>query len=382
MNFRTLLALTSVLVLASCTGSDGIFASIEDEEKIVSLGGLSETATVTHMAESTTLGMYFAAGGRALFSRSSDSSTTDWDSSTVGGSDEVIAVGTTGGSTVWAVASEKLWKSTDGSSWTEVPLSTSTDAVYDLVPIRTGDGYSSTELLVVTKDTDDSINRAYRIGSDGTTFSAVSLVGTTNSGGTISITSLRYPVVSAVFDGTDYYLVNENYLWRVNSSFSSASVVDVSGPTSGYRGLIYVDDQGFYLTTRSNGTTGGGIYTSAVGGDSISFTTIVSDADKNSVPLSFGSLLYNEENLSLWVATEAAEDTYEGQGYVEVTLPDDYDSEPRTDSNNYESSDIVTSAVGTFFLASDGTYFLGTVAHGLWTWEWAGTDDDSTWSQQ
>lgn len=383
MYLRTLLVLASALVLASCTGgTDGIFASIEKERKIVSLGGLSETATVTHMAESTTLGMYFATGGRALFSRSSDSSSKKWDSSTVGGSDEVKAVGTTNGSTVWAAASNKLWRSTDGSAWTAVSLSTPADAVVGLVPIRTDDGYSSTELLVVTADTDGSINRVYRIAADGTTFTALPLVGTVGTGLVSPIASIASEVHSAIFDGTDYYLVNENFLWRIDSSFSSASVVNVSGPQSGYRGLIYLDDHGFYLTTGNNATTGGGIYTSAVGGDSMSLTTIVSDADKNSVPLSFATLIYNDKNESLWVGTRAAEETYEGQGYVEVTLPSDYESTPRTDSNNYKSSDIVTSAVGTFFRGSDGTYFLGTVAHGLWTWNWEGSDSDSTWSQQ
>ena len=69
MNLRNLLTGLGVLILAaSCTsGTEGIFASLEREQKIVSAGGLNTKATVTHMAELN--GRYYAAGGGSLFQR-------------------------------------------------------------------------------------------------------------------------------------------------------------------------------------------------------------------------------------------------------------------------------------------------------------------------
>lgn len=369
MNLRIVFtALAALILAASCTsGTEGIFASIEREQKIVSLGGLNKSATVTHMAELS--GKYYATGGRALFSRSTAAGTSTWDKSTVGGFTEVAAVGVAG-TKVWSVAGGNLYSSPDGSSWTKVNLAGG-DAVYDLVPVMKNDGFTSTELIVVCGDT-ASHEFVYKIDNTATIGPRVDLSGT----------PVISAVASAVFTGTEYYLASESYVWNLNSSFAAPTAVTVTGaPVSGFAGLL-VHGSKLYLSTVSLGTTGGGLYSAAsASGTSLTFAAIKTNAQTTTgKTVTFGSMLYNAVNASLWVATGAST-VVEGTGYAEVsnlsTTPS-YSLIPTTNSNNYNSSSLPTSSVSALFRGSDLSYYVGTVAHGLWVWN-ASTQ---VWSQQ
>lgn len=373
MKLNPLPAWAGILLLglaASCTsGTDGIFASIESEEKIVSNGGLSETATVTHMAESTTLNKYFATGGRALFSR--DTAATKWSKSTVGGSSEVAAVGASG-TLVWAVADGTLYASPDGDTWTAQSLDDSSDQVVNLVPVRMADGYSADDLVVVTKDSDDSLSRVYFIDGGTLNTTGVDLTAANAAGGTLSA-----GVISAVTDGTVYYLASENYLWSVNSTFTTATKLTIDdGPNTGYQGLLYFGStETLYLTTMSIDTTGGGIYSASVTAGteatSVSFDGIKTNAKtSSSYPVWFTSMIYNATAGVFWVATGASTST-EGTGFAQVTQSGGYSLIPTSTSvnvSNYKSSDLPSSVISCLFQGSTG-YFVGTVAHGLWYWK-------------
>lgn len=364
MNLRILPLLAAIGLLASCTsGTEGIFASLEREQKIISLGGLSPSATVTSMAESG--GKYYATGGKALFSRSTTGTT--WDKSTVGGSTEVQAVGVTA-SDLWAVANRTLYRLVV-DTWTPVAVP-GTLAAIDLIPVRSANGHATSELVLVTDD-GGKANTVFRI-SGPTVGGALDL-----KGAFADLSAETQTVTSAATDGTNYYLACESFLWKVDSGFTAATRPAISGiPISGYRGLIYFSGT-LTVSTRSNGTGGGGLYQiTDTTQTTWAFTAIASDVKVDSNPVSFGQFMANATNSSIWVATESTT-TQEGNGYMELdgTV---LSTTPNTDQSNYKSSILPKSAVGTFFRSSTAEYFLGTVAHGLWSWNPAA----KTWSQQ
>jgi len=374
MNLRILLSgLAILIVAASCSsGTEGIFASIEREQKIVSLGGLSKYATVTHMAELVTgsSNRYYITGGQALFSRATSAVT--WDKTTIGGViTNVSAVGTTGGTpgtTVWVIAGGNLYSSADGKTWTDQTPTGATP--FDLIPIRKGDGVSSDELLLTT--TNGSLHQfAYLISGSGVG-SKVDL-GTSFSG----------PEVTSVVNNgaASYVLLNDSmaWTWDGNPGTATGLPLTISGNSHRFQGLIYRTGTGYYLSTKSKDTTGGGIYfrSDLSGGN---FSPLQSDVKSSDAPVSFHQFLYNTTNSSLWIATGASTTT-EGNGYAEMDVSGaNFSMTPRTNSHNYTSSAIPTFAVGVLFKASDGTYFLGTIAHGLWYWDSA--DTKNPWKQQ
>lgn len=377
MNLHHLAATLAVALLAaSCTsGTEGIFASIEREQKIVSLGGLSKTATVTSMAEFGS--KYFATGGKALFSRAVTGTT--WDKGTIDGKTEVAAVGATS-TAVWAVAGGTLYRSTDGTTWTAatIPSQPAGETPSNLIPVRRDDGVTSDELILVLETSAKLMNRVYRISGSAVTSTPIILGG----GGSLSahVNSAVYQDDISTTTTTAYYLASESYLWQVNATFNSFSVVTVTAgdPVSGYAGILYLDSNDtLYLGTKSNGGTGGGLYSVTNPNTTPNFTTLYTNVKVGTNPVTFGQFLFNTTNSELWVATGATIGQ-EGNGYMELTLPGVLSTTPQnTDSNNYTSTSLKTYYVGTLFKGSTG-YFLGTVAHGLWTWN----SSTKIWSQQ
>jgi len=386
MNLRIpLTGLATLILLASCTaGTEGIFASLEREQKIVSLGGLNKYATVTHMSElGAPVNKYFITGGQAMFSRAVSAVT--WDKTPAGGRSDVAAVGTTGGApgnTVWAISGGTLYRSADGSNWISQPLSGG-EAAYDLIPIRKSDGVSNDELFLTTVGSD-----LYRYGylvkssSPSTPLTTRVDLGSASSG---------LAVTSAINDGASYWLINGATLWQSNGATAAEVAVTFDGNAAhehGYQGLIYLSGasvhgaNGYYLSTQSHGSTGGGLYFGTTAGN---FTPVKTDVSSSNLsagePVSFQQFLYNDHNQSLWISTGASTLT-EGTGYGELMVPSNsFTMTPVTNTNNYNSSAIPTYSVGTLFRASNGIYFLGTVAHGLWYWDIA-TSTSSPWKQQ
>jgi len=390
MKIHSTLAVAAVLILAtSCSaGTSGIFASIEREQKVVSLGGISKTATVTSMAELTSVSphLYFATGGRSLFIRSAG--TVPWNKTTVDGKPQVIAVGSTGGpagahpvETIFAVAANgdgsgaTLYKYDQASGlWPSVP-GLGGDTPSGLVPIRTSDGYTNDELLLVTYvGSPPSYQNVYVINNSGVLGPSINLAS--------GLGSLSANVTSAVFTGVTYYFASESYLWSSDGTTAN-KVATSGGAIHGYKGLLYFGGT-LYLSTISKDSSGGGLYSATL--PSLSFTGIGGSSNNESVksssgsPVSFAQFLFNTTNNSIWVATGATTLT-EGTGYMEFTPGSStLQTTPNTDSNNYNSTVLPNSAVGVLFADHESTtspnYFLGTFSQGLWGWS------NRTWIQQ
>jgi hypothetical protein len=412
-----LLAVAVLVLAASCTsGTSGIFASLEREQKIVSLGGLSTTASVTSMAELTgvTPHLYFLTGGQNLFTK--QAGTVTWNSTTVAGNSQVAAVGSVGGpgssnsETVYAVANSTLYKTIDGSNWNVVPL-TGSDFAFNLVPIRNSDGVSSTELLVVAQQNDSYSNNAgdagstpdnvdvYIISAAGSLSNPISIqysVQQTFTNPNTPFEGISAPVLTAVKLTTNsYYFADETYIWYCNGT--SASLVNVGGsaPNTGYQGLLYLLNttnnavtNTLYLSTMSINTTGGSLYSATPSGTTLNFALIPYSGGAvyvNSRPVWLTQLLYETEFNTLWIATGAST-AYQGTGYIEYnpSNTDIYIPPSTTDSSNYNSSVLPTSAVGVLWADHETTttYFLGTLSQGLWAWNGTTNTSDPTWTQQ
>jgi|GEM_PF-3438947 hypothetical protein len=417
MNLRTLLTGLAVLILAtSCTaGTQGIFASIEQEQKIVTTGNLNTAATVTRMAELITsapsTGVLFVSGGQALFSKPNTVSSGTWGTSSVDQHGNVAAVGVAG-STVYAVAGGGLYQSTDGSNWTATSGLASGDIPYDLIPVRNSDGVTNNDLILVTMisytDPGNSsatlyqFGRIYMITPSGINLTPFILNDPTGSSAS---TGLGAPVISAATNGTTstagtvFYLASTSYLWCWNGSDSATATAEAytGGPVNtNYTGLIYlgtpyqsstVINQLYVATGIKSGTTSGGsLYVStnstapllSPGG----WTTITSSLSYNSLPVNFGQFLYNTTNSSLWIATgNTTGAVQQGTGYMELTVPgNSFSTTPITNSSNYSSSGLYTYAVGCLFYSQNGYYYLGTRAHGLWYWNESG-NSSNPWTQ-
>ncbi len=392
MKYPFFLLLLAILILATgCSpGTEGIFASIEREQKVQSLGGMNKYATITSMAELTasTPHRYFATGGRALFTRPLGA--VQWDQMKVGGNAEILSVGSVTdalgtGKAVFAIAGGTLWQNTNGTEagWTSVfsTIASGGDTPVTLIPIRSTDGKWSQELLVVTTNVSNSYQNVYRINTtDGTTMNVTAPLNLASAAG---MGTLSTGVTSAATDGTNYYLVNQSFLWTVNSSFTSATKITVSGVDHvAYQGVLYLGTT-LYLSTMSNAGSGGGLYTvGSPSGGGFSFGKLTSDStevDKNSYPVWFTQFLYNQRNTSIWIATYSSTYT-QGTGYMEYSSGTLHTT-PITSENNYNSTVLPTSAVGVLFADYEGpNYFLGTLSQGLW--QWSGTGSSATWVQQ
>jgi hypothetical protein len=381
-----------VLFAASCSpGTEGIFASIEREQKVQSLGGMNKYATITSMAEMTSVTphRYFATGGQALFTR--NYGVVQWDKTTVGGYSTVAAVGTVGAfgsEKAFAIANGQLWVTSDGATWNTV--SVGTDTPYDLIPIRDNGGQFNSEILLVTFHNEPSTNQpsyqyVYKIDTSGSVTGPVNLL----VGSAASLNGLSSNVSSAVNDGSNYYLVNQNYLWKIASFSGSAVQISVSStdgwPTHNLQGILFLSSSNtLYLSTMSNANNGGAIYsityTPPSVATSFAFTPLATGISKNSYPVWFTQFLYNQRNTSLWIATYAS--TYvQGTGYMEYASGS-LSTTPNTSENNYNSTVLPTSAVGVLYADHESApnYFLGTLAQGLW--QWSGSGSSATWVQQ
>ena len=376
MNLRNLLTVFAVwLLLASCTsGTEGIFASIEREQKIVDAGNLSNTSTITHMAEFN--GRYYAAGGGALFHRATGTSSWDSTSSLNGtGNRKYVAVGKTTTHLFvlvneGATATNKVFSSSDASTWTDI-----TPAGFipvSLVPIRNRDGITSDQLVVTASD----FRNVFLI-SGGSVGSAVDLV----TGGGNEITA-------AAKSGTDYYLVNESRIYHL-PNFGSVSVVDTSAFSSlghGYRGLIILSGtsmDGVYLST-NRGSIVKGTVADIVDNTWTTATILEPAARVGTDTVAFDQFLYQgiSGSESLWVGTTFA-NVSEGYGYGSISTGGVVTKNPPagTNSNNYTSSKLNSYTTPLLFMggaAPNGTYFLGTAAHGLWSWD----PVNKSWSPQ
>jgi hypothetical protein len=437
MNLRHLPALAAVLVLAaSCTsGTSGIFASIEREQAIVSNGGLSKTSTITSMAQlNGTVNKYFATGGKSLFTRSTDPEATAWTATTVGGNTQVTAVGSTADPTttptspasytphaVYAVAGGGLYVTTDGATWAAPTFASgsatigSNDAPATLIPLVRGDGYTSTDLVLVTGNstlgaTDSSGTAAVEYGDiyiiqgkagavSGSTVPD-KLIGPITLNVDVTTTSDPSTVwkpwvpqlLSAADDGSSYWFLARGSLWTYHySGTPSTALQPVAGTPASALSLRAIGTTLFLGTdVNSNSSTGGGLYTatSSAGATTLTWTALASSVTTStgSYPVSFRTFLLNPQTGKLWVGTGSSGTSVVGNGYFEITGPTTTPSFSKTivDSNvdNYSSSSLSTQFVGGLFWGTnqDGTHtmFLGTMAYGLWAWDPA----TGKWSQQ
>lgn len=387
---RNLTLALAVLLAASCTqATGGIFAGIESEQKVVSLGGMNKYASIFSMAEDTTTAAdptYYAAGGKLLFSKTA--SATVWTGSPVGGSSDVAAVGAVA-NVVYAVANGTLYKLITGV-WTAQTLAGG-EAAENLVPVIGPDGHSVVGLYVVTLDATAGYTKLYRINASGALgASSISLLG----GALPAATSLPAPgITSAVATGTTEatqtdIVADRSYLWDISTLTATPTVTcyrPTGAPGSEYAGLLYVNtaggsEQKLLLSVSSNASTGGGIYYATVaanaGASAATFATAGSGSN-----LTYGSsskaVSPAEMRLvsgSVWVGTVSGNATYEGNGILQVSGLSGTPSvsvTPSTSivtSSNYASTYLYEYATPVIFQTSLNTVFLGTAAHGLWKW--------------
>jgi hypothetical protein len=382
MTLRTLPALAGILVLvlaASCTAAtDGIFATVESEKKTVDTGNLSNYATITHMTEFG--GQYYVAGGKALFHRGINAS--DWTSLAKinGTTANFVAVGSTS-TRLYAVintgasATNALYSSTDGTAWTNAGL---TYTPYSMVPVRSGiDGQTSTE-LVVSSATSDTLTLL-----SGTTVTSVTLTSAEGAAGN-AISAAAYSTVSS-----KYYLVNDSFLISAGASLASPTIeTGVPDPSTyghGYQGVLVTGSgANLYLSNRSNSTTGAFLFKATVSGSGLTTWGVVSTSGYtySGYPVSFSQLFQGPSYV--WIGTGAGTSNsgYQGYGYG-TTDGSSLNFMPAlgTDSSNFTSTALNTYAIQAFFKApTNGTYFLGTDAHGLWAWNTSGSSN--LWEQQ
>lgn len=372
MLFRLSLSLLVALSFMSCTsGTGGIFASLEKEQKIVDTGNLSNSATFTHMTEFS--GKYYAAGGRSLYTRTVGSSTEWTKTNTFLGTtyESVGAVGSTS-SRLYALvnnkgtANNRLLTSSDGATWTDVTPSGIVPAA--LVPVRKTDGISSDELVMSATD-----------------YKTVYLLSGSTAPAAANLTASGNEITAAVTVGTSYYLVNESRFFYLATWSTPAVEVNSPATDKGMRGLIAFgagatgnstfDGKAFLSTNNGDvyqGTLSAGVWTAG--------SNPAVDKTTNSEKIAFGQMLFQATsgNQALWIGVDHAV-SYEGYGYAALSTTGALSLLPPsgTDSSNFSSSKLDTYAVPLLFKGSDG-YFLGTWGHGLWLWN----STTQTWSQQ
>jgi hypothetical protein len=414
MNLRTGAAFAAVLLLASCTqGTQGIFASIEREQKVKSNGGLSKVATVSHMAElpgatPPTTSTYFIAGGGALFHRTH--AETKWHSSSITYNGKLysrfVAVGTVASSpdpTLYVVAnrdatdSDLVFSSTDGENWTPVTLpdgSGTTPVVAEgLIPIRKDDGYSSDELLLTVTESSGTNQGAYDVvyRIDATNvLTQIILPGTT----TPTDNGYVFPVRGAAVTGGNYYFIGNDglYWWAAGPSATSLSatqgaMTDIKD--NGFSDILLLASNPLPYAPAGGGTqvvlssTKGAMYWGTLSGGTWTWesrkTGITGTGGDTAI---LGKMLYQNSTTPayVWVGTGNGI-VYPGAGFVSLSAADltvKLQAPAGTDKDNYNSTVLPTSQVLMFFRTSDGDFYLGTGAEGLWKW----TFPARTWSQQ
>ncbi len=431
MNLRTWSAIGVILLLVSCSqGTQGIFASIQREQKVKSNGGLSDGATVTHMAEfqGTGAASYYIAGGGTLFHRLTGA--TDWQPATISAGatyNRFMAVGSAGGNTgtLWAVAnydstgSNKLFSSPDGVNWTAY-TGLGNVTPQNLIPIRKSDGYSSDSLLLtVTDNTSGSLSGSYDqvfIITSSTVGASLAMPAITATVGTTSTTTNAYsfPITGAATDGSGYYyFINNDALY----SYNGGNITRIPGNSPMPTDTSELNGHGFYgiavlphgtLTGVGNGTTdlqavitstNGTVYWGTLNSGTWTYVNQVNGIkDKyygQTVPMGT-VILENQTNPAyVWMGTRNLV-TNQGAGFVSLSTAGVYALQPPsgTDSDNYNSAttstittvssstvtSLATSQILLLFKASDGSYFAGTATQGLWKWVASGAT--GTWSQQ
>ncbi len=393
-------AAAALLVLASCTqGSQGIFASIEREQKIKSAGGLSKVATVTHMAELN--GRYYIAGGAALFQRSSTEAKWHPTEDLPAGYRQVMSVGRAGDVTtgvLYAVANQgstatNALLSYNGTSWSVAALPDTSDRAFSLVPIHSPDGFTSDRLLLtVTPNSANSFQKAYIIDSGGFQATAVDFGF-----------AYGFPATGAAFDGTSgYYIANYDRVFY----FNGATTAEVTGADLQPAGGATADASGFFdvilLPVADFGTWGGNpavvsstkstLYWGSLNAGVWTQKAKLSGVkDEGNSAVLFGPMIYQDQNATkyVWIgtlnATVQTVSTNQGAGFASLTPAAnaqfaEFDLQPPkgTDKDNYNSSLLPLSQVWSMTRTSNATYYAGTAAQGLWNWK----STTLEWSQE
>jgi len=166
-------------------------------------------------------------------------------------------------------------------------------------------------------------------------------------------------------------------------------VVDTSAFSSlghGYRGLIILSGtsmDGVYLST-NRGSIVKGTVADIVDNTWTTATILEPAARVGTDTVAFDQFLYQgiSGSESLWVGTTFA-NVSEGYGYGSISTGGVVTKNPPagTNSNNYTSSKLNSYTTPLLFMggaAPNGTYFLGTAAHGLWSWD----PVNKSWSPQ
>jgi hypothetical protein len=277
-----------------------------------------------------------------------------------------------------------------------------------LVPVVRKDGYTSTDLVLVTgNSTLGAVDVNYSnapVAVYGHIYVIQGQSGTDKLIGPLTLnvdahtsstdtTPVWEPwvdvVLAAVDDGASYWFLNDAALWTSNYAGTlSTDLHPVSGLPSSPLSLIDVNGS-LFLGTNVTGSTGGSLYSAPVPavGTAPTWTAVATGVTSStgSYPVSFRTLLLNPKTGNLWVGTGSSGTSVVGNGYMDVTglggtpalskVPSD------SGTDNYSSTALSTQFVGGLFWGTNAdsshTLFLGTMADGLWAWSTAGT-----WSQQ
>lgn len=383
LTFRaTLIALaaSALITLAACNpGTTGLFSYIGQETKDVP-GSLTK-ATVTSMAEDSA--NYYVAGGGKLFSRTIAAGT--WEKVTITNQNWYRAVRSVGNTSVYALAATAI--DTDpvvfyGASWAPVTLSGG-EVPEDLVPVVGSDGHSVVAVVVVTKTT---------VQTTKTAFNTVYVLGDSGAATRVDLgaafgADVGTKVLSAAYDGTNMYLLNDTALFTASfnpASVAVGSLTQVTGPPAGldYAAILSVSGStatldGFYLATKKLNSAGSSIYRSTSGTSWGSPTTLVTNAKASSVAIEVTSMVFPAASAPcVYVGTESA-----GYGELTATAISPWAATPvaTTITGGYDATALPTSYVTLLYVAANGTnpVFLGADTLGLWA-----HSADNKWSQE
>ena len=402
MKFLVWSAAALLLLLASCTqGTSGIFASVEREKRVTSTGGLSSDATVTHMAQfsvmvgSVATSTYFIAGGGALFHRTYTE--TDWHSQTINFNGHVynhfmgvglVDDGTT--PTLYAIAnydstsSNKLFRSTDGTTWNVVPL-LSTQAAGTLVAVHEDNGFASKRLLLNVSQANPGDDPTYQYVYVISTGGAVDL--TTATAVSLGSTPYTFPVTGATYDSNQslYYFVNAFVLFESNGSTATAVTGGIVNSNTDFQDVMVLnpalDGTNNAIISSQRGALYWGVLSGISWTDGASHTNLI---DSSSDRIRFGQMIYESlaGNQRVWIGTLNGV-TAAGAGFASLTNTWGYSVQPPsgTDTDNYNSTVLPTSQILMFYKDTanpPNNYFAGTASEGLWKW----SPTDQTWSQE
>lgn len=390
----------------SCTyGTDGIFYSLENEEKVYTANGINSNVTVLSMAERGNY-LYIACGPK-FYSRIKN--TITWVGFNLGGQEFAYAVAQGNAATLWAITgpastgnTNYLYYTNDDSNWISYDYAAHgiSGTPVNLIPITGPDGYSMVGqsasggcILVTVNPVTNDYSSAYILKGNGDTPIKIDLL-TPAKTVTASLTGVGNPITSAAYDGNYYYLANKSFIWFANPTTGAALLLTYAsfGTTlgNGFNTICFVDNSKLrssglpvYPTNIGTDNRTGYVYSVGLSSDSTNNNSLIflfkpadpstpTNLNAPTPAISLSSSLYS----SAINATSMVMDNYalliggRGVGYGELSgnLTFSKPTSASTSTSNYFSTILSSATVSVmYYSVNENKLFLGASGNGLWS---------------